>query len=199
MSPARSAANPTAQTLPCGLRTLPVVFKLTNSLPVPPRVARKKPLCERARASTLGCRLEVLPLLLSSGSRVRLSVVEQLSLFVVVIPDVHAVLENVDSLSLFLNSEGQFQVDASLEAHVMSQIVAATPAFGTSDTGLIAQLCNGIATMRGTGANSTITVLNPTDAVSLNMSTIGADDALSSRRARPERLRRSGPCRSSSG
>jgi hypothetical protein len=69
----------------------------------------------------------------------------------------------------YLHTEGAFQVQKALDAHVMAQIVAAAPPFGTSGTGLVARLRNGVATMRATGANPTIAVLNPTDSASLDL------------------------------
>jgi hypothetical protein len=47
--------------------------------------------------------------------------------------------------------------------------VAAAPPFGTTGTTIIDQVRNGIATMRGTGANPTILMLNPTDAATLDL------------------------------
>jgi hypothetical protein len=41
---------------------------------------------------------------------------------------------------------------------------------------LIEQIRNGIVSMRATGANPTLAVLNPTDTASLDLSTSGADD-----------------------
>lgn len=47
--------------------------------------------------------------------------------------------------------------------------VAAAPPFGTSGTGLVAKIRNGVATMRATGTNPEIVVLNPTDAATLDL------------------------------
>jgi hypothetical protein len=98
------------------------------------------------------------------------SVVESLKQVAVTIDDIpNAIFESVNSLRAYLNSEGAFQVQKALDTHVMAQIVAAAPPFGTSGTGLVARLRNGVATMRGTGANPSIAVLNPTDSASLDL------------------------------
>ena len=102
-------------------------------------------------------------------------VTEALSEFAVTIDDVpNAILESIDLLRQFLDDEGRFQVFSALDAHVFAQIVAATPAFGTSGTTLIDQIRNGVATMRGTGANPDLLVVNPTTGASLDLSTSGA-------------------------
>jgi hypothetical protein len=98
------------------------------------------------------------------------SVVESLKQVAVTIDDIpNAIFESVSSLRAYLNSEGAFQVQKALDGHVMAQIVAAAPPFGTSGTGLVARLRNGVATMRATGANPSIAVLNPTDSASLDL------------------------------
>ena len=98
------------------------------------------------------------------------SVVEKLKMVAVTINSIpNAIFESVDSLRAFLNAEGRFQVEKALDSHVMSQIVAAAPPFGTSGTGLVARIRNGVATMRATGANPSLVVLNPTDAASLDL------------------------------
>jgi hypothetical protein len=61
-------------------------------------------------------------------------------------------------------------VEKALDSHCFAQIVASTPLFGTSGADLIAKIRNGVASMRATGANPTIVVLNPTDAASLDLS-----------------------------
>jgi hypothetical protein len=88
----------------------------------------------------------------------------------VIIPDVsNAVLESVPSLRAFLNGEGVFQLNKSLDSHAMSQIVAAAPPFGMTGTELITKIRNAVATMRAQGANPTVAVLNPTDAATLDL------------------------------
>jgi hypothetical protein len=80
------------------------------------------------------------------------------------------ILSSVRALQAFLGAEGRFQVETAIDAHVLDQIVAASPPFGTTGTTLIDKVRNGIATMRATGANPTIIVLNPTDSASLDLS-----------------------------
>ena len=88
----------------------------------------------------------------------------------IIIPDVpNAVLESIAPLRNFLNAEGTFQINKSLDAHAMSQIVAAAPPFGQTGTELISKLRNGIASMRAEGANPGVAVLNPSDAASLDL------------------------------
>ncbi len=88
----------------------------------------------------------------------------------IIIPDVpNAVLESIAPLRNFLSAEGTFQINKALDAHAMSQIVAATPPFGQSGADLIAKLRNGIASMRAEGANPTVAVVNPTDAATLDL------------------------------
>lgn len=98
------------------------------------------------------------------------SVVEKLKQVAVTINSIpNALFESVDSMRAFLNTEGRHQVEKALDAHVMAQIVAASPPFGTSGTGLVAKIRNGVATMRATGASPSLVVLNPTDAATLDL------------------------------
>ena len=98
-------------------------------------------------------------------------VTENLSQFAVTINDVpNAILESIDLMRQFLDGEGRFQVEKAIDTHVLAQVVAASPPFGTSGSDLISKIRNGISTMRSTGANPSIVVLNPTDAASLDLS-----------------------------
>lgn len=81
----------------------------------------------------------------------------------------NAVLEDVSMTRDFFESEGRFQIAKALDSHVFAAIVAAAPPFGTSGTTLVDKIRNGIATMRATGFNPDIVVLNPTDAASLDL------------------------------
>ncbi|MBA3737326.1 MAG: hypothetical protein H0W97_02035 [Actinobacteria bacterium] len=81
----------------------------------------------------------------------------------------NAVMESVDMLRQFLESEGKFQLNKSLDAHVMAQIVAAAPPFGTTGTTLIDKVRNGVASMRATGFDPDILVVNPTEGASLDL------------------------------
>lgn len=97
-------------------------------------------------------------------------VLEALKQVAVTINDVpNQLLESVGAMRAFLDQEGRFQVEKAIDAHVMAQIVAAAPPFGTSGTGLVARIRNGVATMRATGANPSLVVLNPTDAATLDL------------------------------
>jgi len=92
-----------------------------------------------------------------------------LAQFAVTLDDIpNAVLESVPSLAAWLASEGEFQVRKAIDAHVMAQIVAATPAFGEVGTVIPVQVRNAIGAMRAVGAEPRIAVLNPTDSVTLD-------------------------------
>lgn len=100
-----------------------------------------------------------------------LAIAEDLKVFAVVIPGVPAeVLESMDTLEALLRSEAEFQLAKSLDSHVLSQIVAASPPFGQTGTTLIDKIRNGVASMRATGASPSIAVLNPVDAAALDLS-----------------------------
>lgn len=81
----------------------------------------------------------------------------------------NAVLESVNSLREFLESEGRFQINKALGSHVFAQIVAAAPPFGTTGTTLVDKVRNGIASMRATGFSPDLLVVNPTDGASLDL------------------------------
>lgn len=93
--------------------------------------------------------------------------IKQLAVTINSIPN--QLLESVPQLNAFLSQEGLFQVQSALDTHVMAQIVAASPPFGTTGTTLVDKVRNGVATMRATGANPRIVVLNPTDAAGLDL------------------------------
>jgi hypothetical protein len=97
---------------------------------------------------------------------------EALSQFAVVIEGIpNQILESVRTFAAFLESEAQFQVEKAIDDHVFAQIVAATPPFGQTGTTLIEKVRNGIGSMRATGANPTLLVVNPTDAAALDLAT----------------------------
>ncbi len=81
----------------------------------------------------------------------------------------NAILRSMSQLSALLATEGEFQVHKSLDAHVMAQIVAASPPFGNTGANLIERVRNGITSMRAEGANPTLLVVNPTDAAALDL------------------------------
>jgi hypothetical protein len=83
----------------------------------------------------------------------------------------------VPVLVAFLENELRYQIDLALDAHVLAQIAAATPAEGKTGATLIEQSRHGVAAMRGVGGNPTILALSPTDAADLDTQTSGADAA----------------------
>lgn len=92
---------------------------------------------------------------------------KQLAVLLKSIPNV--VLETLPLADAFFNQEARYQLFRALDAHVVAQIAAATPPFGNTGTGLVAQVRNGIAAMRANGYNPSILVVNPTDAVALDL------------------------------
>ena len=98
------------------------------------------------------------------------AVVEDLQQFAVVLPTIpNQILESIPAFTDFMNSEGSFQIAKAIDTHVLAQIVASTPLFSNVGTTLIDKIRTQIGTMRGSGANPTILVLNPTDATSLDL------------------------------
>jgi hypothetical protein len=98
------------------------------------------------------------------------AVTEDLQQFAVVLPTIpNQILESIPAFSEFMNTEGAFQISKALDTHVLSQIVASTPLFSNTGTTLIDKIRTQIGTMRASGANPTILVLNPTDATSLDL------------------------------
>lgn len=97
---------------------------------------------------------------------------EALSQFAVTIDDVpNQILESVPTFLAYMQAEGQWQVNKALDDHVLAQIVAAGPPFGTTGANLVERARNGIATMRATGANPSLLVVNPSDAATLDLLT----------------------------
>ena len=98
------------------------------------------------------------------------AVVEDLQQFAVVLPTIpNQILESIPAFTDFMNSEGSFQIAKAIDTHVLAQIVASTPLFSNVGTTLIDKVRTQIGTMRASGANPTILVLNPTDATSLDL------------------------------
>ena len=98
------------------------------------------------------------------------AVVEDLQQFAVVLPTIpNQILQSIPAFTDFMNTEGSFQIAKALDTHVLAQIVASTPLFSKTGTTLIDKIRTQIGTMRGSGANPTILVLNPTDATSLDL------------------------------
>src|SRR5207237_609117 len=69
-------------------------------------------------------------------------------------------LESIDAFSAFLGNEASFQLDTTLDAHVLAQVAAGTPAHGKTGSGLIERVRNAVSSMRGEGANPTILALS---------------------------------------
>jgi hypothetical protein len=98
------------------------------------------------------------------------AVTEDIQQFAVVLAAIpNQILESIPAFTDYMNSEGAFQIAKAIDTHVLAQIVAATPSFSNTGTTLIDKIRTQIGTMRGTGANPTLTVLNPTDATSLDL------------------------------
>jgi len=103
---------------------------------------------------------------------------ESLKQVALVIPGIpNQLLESVDRFGDWLVTEAAYQLARVVDTHVISQITAAGPLVGNGGTGLIQQLRYGVAQLREVGCNPTVVALNPTDAVALDLSTTGADDA----------------------
>jgi len=95
---------------------------------------------------------------------------EALAMFAVTLSDIpNEILASLRTLQAYLGTEGRYVVESAIDDHVLAQVVAAAPPFGTTGTTLVDKIRNGIATMRATGANPTIVVLNPTDAAALDL------------------------------
>ena len=94
----------------------------------------------------------------------------------------NAVLESMDGFREFADSELRFQVQKSLDAHVYTQCNASAT-FGTSGTGLVAQLRNAVTALEADGFNADLVVLNPTDAAALDLTVDAAGHYLFAVRA----------------
>ncbi len=84
--------------------------------------------------------------------------------FAITISDIPNILFNsTPMLAQYMQQQAEFELEKALDAHVLAQIVAATPPFGNSGTGLITQIRKGLTAMRATGAAPSLLVVNPTD------------------------------------
>lgn len=102
------------------------------------------------------------------------AVTEALKQYAITINSVpNVVLESVPSMVNLVNGEATFQLNKALDAAVLSQIVAAAPAFGTSGTTTIDKVRNAIASMRAAGANPDVVVMNPADVAALDLFRVG--------------------------
>jgi hypothetical protein len=99
------------------------------------------------------------------------AVTEPLKQAAVLIPEIpNVILEGERLWFDFFDQEARFQIDRALDAHVLGQILAASPPFGNTGTGLVAQLRKGVAAMRAAGASPNVLVLDGDDAASLDLS-----------------------------
>ncbi len=95
--------------------------------------------------------------------------VEEIPQHAVVIDEVpNQLLESVPALGQMLEQEGRLAVMQSIDAHVYAQLTAAEP-FGSTGTGLIAQIRNAVAAMRTAGMNPDLLIVDPADAVALDL------------------------------
>jgi len=99
------------------------------------------------------------------------AVTEDIQQFAVVLAAIpNQILESIPAFTDYMNGEGQFQIAKAIDTHVLAQIVAATPAFSNVGTSTIDKVRTQIGTMRGSGANPTLLVVNPADATALDLS-----------------------------
>jgi hypothetical protein len=68
----------------------------------------------------------------------------------------------------FLTNELSYQLDVAMDAHVLAQIAAATPAKGETGTGWIVKIRNGVSAARAQGVNPAILVVSPKVAAELD-------------------------------
>jgi hypothetical protein len=95
----------------------------------------------------------------------------------------------VSTARAFFETELRFQVEKAIDAHVIAKLMAATPPNGTTGTGLPAQVRHAVAAMRSAGTNPDLLVVDPTDAVALDLYTDGSGALVFGVRARvPHRL-----------
>jgi hypothetical protein len=104
------------------------------------------------------------------------SVVEVRQFAVVLEAIPNQILESIDGFRAYLNSEGQFQVEKALDAHVVAQIAAASPADTAEGLNLVERIRFGVRDMRANGASPSILAAGPTDSAELDLFQTGADD-----------------------
>lgn len=93
-----------------------------------------------------------------------------LAQFAVTLSDIpNALLEDIDQLGAFLEAEGRFQVSKALDQHVIDQIIASSPPFGATGTGLLEEVRHAVGAMRDVGADPKLLCLSTADAVSLDL------------------------------
>lgn len=95
--------------------------------------------------------------------------VEEIPQHAVVIDEVpNQLLESVPALGQLLEQEGRLAVMQSIDDHVYTQLTAAE-SFGSTGTGLIAQIRNAVAAMRTAGMSPNLLIVDPADAVELDL------------------------------
>jgi hypothetical protein len=85
-----------------------------------------------------------------------------------------AVVEALPSFRQFADDELRFQLAKALDAHLYGRINTGA-SFGNTGTGLIAQLRNAVAALQAAGYSPDLAIVNPADAVALDLTTTGAD------------------------
>jgi hypothetical protein len=81
-----------------------------------------------------------------------------------------ALLTAIEGMRQVLDGEGRYVVQSSLDTHVYDQLAEDAP-FGNTGTGLIQKARHAVAAMRASGANPDLLVLDPADAVTLDLET----------------------------
>jgi hypothetical protein len=85
-----------------------------------------------------------------------------------------AVVEALPSFRQFADTELRFQLAKALDAHLYTKVNTGA-SFGNTGTNLIAQLRNAVAALQAAGYNPDLAIVNPADAVALDLTTTGAD------------------------
>jgi hypothetical protein len=80
-----------------------------------------------------------------------------------------AVVEALPQFRTFADNELRFQLFKALDAHVYTKVNTGA-SFGTTGTGLIAQLRNAVASLQAAGYSPDLAIVNPVDAVALDLS-----------------------------
>lgn len=94
---------------------------------------------------------------------------EEIPQHAVVVEDIpNQLLESAPAISAVLQQEARLAVFQSIDDHTWSQITAAAP-FGNTGTGLVAQIRNAIAAMRDGGYAPNLLIVDPADAVALDL------------------------------
>jgi hypothetical protein len=79
-----------------------------------------------------------------------------------------AVVEALPQFRTFADNELRFQLFKALDAHVYTKVNTGA-SFGNTGTGLIAQLRNAVASLQAAGYSPDLAIVNPADAVTLDL------------------------------